>query len=368
MSELGVEAVLCSIGAELPWLTGYEAMPLERPTVLVLPADGEATLVVPRLEAPRVELPPGSGGAGDGGGGCELFSLRPWLDGEDAVRIVADLVGSRRRLAISDRAFAGLLVDLQSALPSATFTRASGVIGPLRAVKDAQEIAALQAAGAAADRVAAALLAGEIGLIGRNEAEVSREIGARLIAEGHARVNFAIVASGPNAASPHHEPGGRVIGPGETVVCDFGGTLHLPGDAGYCSDITRTVVTGPPSGELSELYAVLQSAQAAACRAVAVGVPAEEIDRTGRAIIAEAGYGEQFVHRIGHGIGVEEHEDPYLVQGNAAPLQVGNAFSVEPGIYLDGHMGARIEDILAISPEGVVACNRADHALHVVEA
>jgi Xaa-Pro aminopeptidase len=159
-----------------------------------------------------------------------------------------------------------------------------------------------------------------------------------------------------------------VIGPGETVVCDFGGTLHLPGDAGYCSDITRTVVTGPPSGELSELYAVLQSAQAAACRAVAVGVPAEEIDRTGRAIIAEAGYGEQFVHRIGHGIGVEEHEDPYLVQGNAAPLQVGNAFSVEPGIYLDGHMGARIEDILAISPEGVVACNRADHALHVVEA
>ncbi len=360
MAAAGIDAVLCSIGAELPWLTGYEAMPLERPTVLVLPADGEATLVVPRLEAPRVELP----GSGEG----ELFALRPWLDGEDAVALVAGLVGTRRRLAISDRAFAGLLVDLQSALPAASFTRASSVLGPLRAVKDAQELAALQAAGGVADRVAAALLAGEIGLIGRSEAEVSREIGARLVAEGHTRVNFAIVASGPNAASPHHDPGPRVIGPGETVVCDFGGTLHLPGDAGYCSDITRTVVTGPPSAQLGELYAVLQQAQSEACAAAAPGVPAQQVDRTGRAVIAEAGYGPQFIHRIGHGIGIEEHEDPYLVEGNATPLEVGNAFSVEPGIYLEGRMGARIEDILVIGSDGVVPCNRADHSLHVVEA
>jgi Xaa-Pro aminopeptidase len=356
MAEAGVEALLCSIGADLPWLTGYEAMPLERPTVLVLPADGAATLVVPRLEAPRVE-------ADD-----ELFALRPWLDGEDAVAIVAGLTGGRRRLAISDRAFAGLLVDLQAALPQASFVRTSTVLGPLRALKDPQEVAALQAAGAAADRVAASLLGGEIALVGRSEVEVSREIGARLVAEGHAKVNFAIVASGPNAASPHHAPGTRLIGAGETVVCDFGGTLHLPGDTGYCSDITRTVVTGPPSQELRELYEVLQGAQAAACAAVAPGVRCEEIDRTGRAIIAEAGYGKQFIHRIGHGIGMEEHEDPYLVEGNEALLQVGNAFSVEPGIYLDGRMGARIEDILVVGPDGVVACNEADHSLHVVTA
>jgi len=356
MGAAGIEALLCSIGADLPWLTGYEAMPLERPTVLVLPADGDATLVVPRLEAPRVETDE------------SLFALRPWLDGEDAVALVAGLVGSRNNLAISDRAFAGLLVDLQQALPRARFTRTSTVLGALRAVKDAQEIEALRAAGAAADRVAAALLAGEIALIGRSEADVSRELAARLVAEGHAKSNFAIVASGPNAASPHHEPGARRIGAGETVVCDFGGTLHLPGDTGYCSDITRTVVTGPPGSELRDLYDVLQAAQAAACAAVAPGVRCEEIDRTGRAIIAEAGYGMQFIHRIGHGIGMEEHEDPYLVEGNEAALAVGNAFSVEPGIYLDGRMGARIEDILVIAPEGVVACNEADHNLHVVTA
>jgi Xaa-Pro aminopeptidase len=354
MDAAGVDAVLCSIGADLPWLTGYEAMPLERPTVLVLPADGEATLVVPRLEAPRVEV------------NDELFVLRPWLDGEDAVALVAGLVGGRQHLAISDRAFAGLLVDLQAALPKAAFLRSSSVLGPLRALKDPQEIAALRAAGAAVDRVAAALLSGQIPLIGRREVEVSREIGARLVAEGHAKVNFAIVAGGPNAASPHHEPGERLIGAGETVVCDFGGTLHLPGDTGYCSDITRTVVTGAPSAELRELYEVLQAAQAKACAAVAPGVACEEIDRTGRAIIAEAGYGMQFIHRIGHGIGMEEHEDPYLVEGNEALLEVGNAFSVEPGIYLEGRMGARIEDILVIGPDGVVACNEADHNLHVV--
>jgi len=354
MADAGVDAVLCSLGADLPWLTGYEAMPLERPTVLVLPADGEATLVVPRLEAPRV--------AGDGG----LFSLRPWRDGEDAVGIVAGLVGGRRRLALSDRAFAGLLIDLQAALPAASFARSSSVIGPLRAVKDAEELAALAAAGAAADRVAGALLAGEIRLVGRSEAEVSREIGARLVAEGHARVNFAIVASGPNSASPHHEPSARLIGEGEPVVCDFGGTLHLPDDAGYCSDITRTVVTGEPPARFRELYEVLERAQAAACAAVAAGLACEAVDRTGRQIIAAAGFGEAFVHRIGHGIGIEEHEDPYLVEGNAALLAVGNAFSVEPGIYLEGEMGARIEDILVISPEGVVACNNADHSLHVV--
>lgn len=355
MRALGVDALLLSIGADLPWLTTYEAMPLERLTMLVLPADDEATLVVPRLEAPRVRHDP------------RLFALRAWAETEDPVAIVADLVGARGDLAISDRCWAAPLLALQRTLPHAAWRRASEVTGPLRAVKDAAEVAALQAAGAAADRVAEALLAGEIRLVGRSEREVSDEIAARLRAEGHARANFAIVGAGPHSASPHHEAGDDVIREGDVVVCDFGGTLHLDGDVGYCSDTTRTVVAGAaPAAEFAELYEVLQEAQAAACRAAVVGTPCSEVDRTGRAIIEAAGWGDAFIHRIGHGIGIEEHEDPYLVAGNGEPLAAGHAFSVEPGIYLAGRYGARIEDILVATAEGPLACNASDHSLRVV--
>ncbi|MCU1490359.1 MAG: putative dipeptidase [Acidimicrobiaceae bacterium] len=371
MAEQDVDALLLSLGADLPWLTGYEAMPLERPTVLVLPLDAEPTLVVPRLEAPRVEADE------------RLFSLRPWDELEDPVGVVASLVGARRRLAVSDRAWASLLLELQRALPEADWRPASAVVGPIRAVKDAEEIAALAAAGAAADRVADALLAGEIPLVGRTEADVSGEITRRLLAEGHSKVGFAIVGSGPNAASPHHEPGARVIGRGETVVCDFGGTFRLggtpaipaaagdkPGTSGpgYCSDTTRTVITGEPSAEVLDCYRVLQAAQAAAVAAVRPGVTAEAVDRAAREPITEAGFGELFVHRTGHGIGVEEHEAPWIVEGNAAPLEEGNAFSVEPGIYVPGRFGARIEDIVVVTSDGVRSLNTSDHSLHVVEA
>ena len=355
MAAAQVEALVLSLGADLPWLTGYEAMPLERPTVLVVPVDAPATLVVPRLEAPRVDEEP------------RLFGLRPWGETDDPVALVAAAVGGRRRLAVSDRCWASLLLDLQATLPGATWRRASGVTGPLRAVKDDAELASLAAAGAAADVVSAALLAGDIRLVGRSEAAVSEEIGARLRAEGHVRVNFAIVGSGPNAASPHHEPGERRIGPGETVVCDFGGTFSLDGDVGYCSDTTRTVVTGPPEAELAELYAVLAEAQEAAVQAVRPGVACEEIDAVGRRRIAEAGFGERFIHRIGHGIGLEEHEDPYLVEGNGTPIVAGHAFSIEPGIYLSGRLGARIEDIVVATAGGCRRLNAADRSLHVVD-
>jgi Xaa-Pro aminopeptidase len=356
MAVAGLEALVLSLGADLPWLSGYEAMPLERPTVLVLPVDDPPTLVVPRLEAPRVDDDP------------RLFRLQPWGESEDPLAMVADALGRRRRLAISDRCWASLLLGLQVAVPQASWRRASAVTGPLRSVKDPEEVATLAAAGAAADAVSAALLAGEIALVGRTEAAVSEEIGARLRAGGHARVNFAIVASGPNAASPHHEPGERRIGPGETVVCDFGGTFRLGDDVGYCSDTTRTVVTGEPGAELVELYAVLAEAQEAAVAAVRPGVPCEEIDAVGRRRITAAGQGERFVHRIGHGIGIEEHEDPYLVEGNATPLVEGHVFSVEPGIYLPGRMGARIEDIVVATAGGPRRLNRADRSLRVVDA
>jgi Xaa-Pro aminopeptidase len=245
---------------------------------------------------------------------------------------------------------------------------ASSVTSPVRAVKDPSEVAALRAAGAAADRVASVLQSGGIALVGRTEAEVSAEIGTLLLQEGHHRVNFAIVGSGPNAASPHHDAGERVILRGETVVCDFGGTYSLDGEVGYCSDITRTVVTGEPTTEVRNCYDALQSAQEAAVAAARAGVTAEHVDSVARGIITEAGYGEQFVHRTGHGIGIEAHEDPYLVSGNREVLAPGHAFSVEPGIYLPGRFGMRLEDIVIIDDDGAPdPLNNVDHSLVVVD-
>jgi Xaa-Pro aminopeptidase len=352
MRQRDVDMLLLSVGADLPWLTGYTAMPLERLTLLVLPDEGEAVLVVPELEAPRVVPRP------------ELFTIRPWSETENPVSVVTGLVGrSRRRLALSDRTWATFLLALQVELPRSTWTLASRVTGPLRAVKDADEVAALRRAATAADRAATDLVTGQIPLIGRTEAEVSREVGDRLVEEGHQSVNFAIVGSGPNSASPHHEPGGRVIGPGEAVVCDFGGTFD-----GYCSDITRTVFTGSPPDEFRDLYAVLMGAQAAAVDAARVGTPCQEVDGVARDLITDGGYGPQFIHRTGHGIGLEEHEDPYLVGGNRDPLAAGHAFSVEPGIYVAGQWGARIEDIVVATEAGPDSLNQVDHALAVVEA
>lgn len=351
MSSAGVDALLLSLGADLPWLSGYEAMPLERLTMLVVPSDAPATLVVPRLEAPRVE-------ADD-----EVFAVRAWSEHEDPVAIVAGLVGARASLAVSDRTWATFVLGLQAALPAASWSRASSVTGPLRAVKDAAEIFALAAASAAADRVASSLLGGAIPLIGRSEAEVSADIGRRLVDEGHQRVNFAIVGSGPNSASPHHEPGARRIAVGDAVVCDFGGTM-----GGYCSDITRTVFTGTPPALFVELYDVLEAAQAASVESARVGTSCEAVDAAARDRIAAAGFGDAFIHRTGHGIGLEEHEDPYIVAGNSVALVAGHTFSVEPGIYLEGRFGARIEDIVVATTAGPQPLNQADHRLNVVEA
>jgi Xaa-Pro aminopeptidase len=356
MAEQGVDVLLLSVGPELPWLCGYEAMPLERLTMLVVPAGGDATLVVPQLEAPRVREQPG------------VFALQPWGETEDPVGLVAGLVGPAATLAIGDRTWARFVVDLQHALPRARLERAAGVVGPLRAVKDEAEVGALRRAADAADRVAHQLQTGEVPLVGRTEAEVSADLGRRLVAEGHSRVNFAIVAAGENAASPHHDPGARVIGPGEVVLCDFGGTMPDEHGVGYCSDITRCVHTGPVPAELADLYAVLSEAQAAGVAAARVGVPAEQVDAAARRVIAAAGHGDHFVHRTGHGIGVEEHEDPYIVDGNPTELVAGHAFSIEPGIYVPGRWGARLEDIVVATDAGPDALNAADHALVVVDA
>src|ERR1035437_9010790 len=252
-------------------------------------------------------------------------------------------------------------------VPMAAFQETDLVL--VFAIKDAFELEALRAASGAAYRVAAMLQRGDIRLIGRREADVSNDISTLLVAEGHERVNFAIVGSGPNAASPHHEPGSRIIGPNETVVCDFGGTLSLDGEVGYCSDITRTVVTGAPSDDILDCYEVLLESQQTAVASARAGVSAEAVDAVARSIIDDAGYGDLFIHRTGHGIGIEEHEDPYLVAGNDELLRPGNAFSVEPGIYASGRFGMRLEDIVIITEDGnPESLNTVDHALVVVEA
>ncbi len=355
MADQGIDVLILSVGADLPYFCGYEAMPLERLTMLVVPRDGDASLVVPALEAPRVVERPG------------VFEVVPWSDGGDAVALVAGLVGAADTAAVGDQTWAGFLVDLTSAMPGTRFVRASEVTAPIRSVKDAAEVEALRAAGAAVDRIAAEIQAGRVPLVGRTEADVAGDVAARIREEGHHRVNFVIVASGPNAASPHHDPGDRVIRSGEGVLFDFGGTMADDAGVGYCSDITRCVHTGEPDPGFAELYEVVAAAHAAGVAAATVGTPCQDVDAAARAVIEDAGHGEWFIHRTGHGIGVEAHEHPNLVEGNATPLVAGHAFSVEPGVYVPGRWGARLEDILVAAPDGPDPMNRADHRLAVVD-
>jgi Xaa-Pro aminopeptidase len=346
MADQGVDTLLLSVGHDLPYLTGYHAMPLERLTMLVVPRDGAATLVIPRLEAPRVVEQPG------------VFDLMPWSETDDPTDLVADLARGARTVAVGDQMWARFLVELLPKLDDAEYRRAVDVVGPMRMVKDAAEVEALAAAGAVVDAIASELQAGQIRLVGRTEAEVSADLSARIVAGGHDKVNFAIVAAGENAASPHHHAGSRVIREGEIVLCDFGGTM-----AGYCSDTTRCVFTGDVAPDVAEAYEVLHEAQQAAVLAATVGTPCEDVDRAARSVIAAAGFGEYFVHRTGHGIGMEEHEDPYIVEGNRRPLEPGHAFSIEPGIYVPGRWGMRLEDIVVATADGPLPLNRSDHRL-----
>jgi Xaa-Pro aminopeptidase len=358
-AEHGFDATLVAVGPDLRYLTAYEAMPLERLTMLVVVPNGPPTIVVPRLER----------GAAQEGLRTEV-AIAPWDELDDPYRVVTGLVrlpaGRAARIAVSDTLWAAHVLRLQDAFPGARFEPASPVLRDLRMIKDADEITLLRLAAHAADRVVAQIAAGR--LVGRTEAEVAREVKDRLLAEGHDTALFAIVGSGPNSASPHHEASGRVIEAGEPIVLDIGGTL-----GGYGSDITRTLwVTGGdpvngPDERFRHLFGVLHGAQAAATRAVRPGVACEEIDASARRPIDAEGYGEAFFHRTGHGIGLEGHEDPYLIAGNQLPLREGMAFSVEPGIYLPGEYGARIEDIVVCGPGGPIVLNEAPHELYVVE-
>jgi Xaa-Pro aminopeptidase len=350
LAERDLDALLVGPSPDLRWLVGYNAPPLERLTLLVVPADGEPSLVVPTLEAARAA----ASGAGDH---AEIVT---WDEHEDPVAIVEGRTRPATRLAVGDHLWATFLLQLQAALPDARWVRGSSVTGPLRARKAPEEIEALRAAGEAIDAVHARVP--ELLSAGRTEREVGRDI-ADLVNEGHDEMNFVIVASGPNGASPHHEARGRRISRGDTVVVDIGGTLD-----GYCSDSTRNYSIGGPTEDYVRLHEVLEVAQQAGVDVVAPGVPAETVDEACRRAIVAAGHGDHFIHRTGHGIGVEAHEEPYIVAGNRTELAPGMAFSVEPGIYVPDRYGARIEDIVVVTDDGVERLNHRPRELLEVGA
>ncbi|HUP18282.1 MAG TPA: Xaa-Pro peptidase family protein [Acidimicrobiia bacterium] len=342
MERHEVDGLLLSSGADLPYFTAYEAMPLERLTMLVVPLTTDPTLVVPELEAPRVKPGP--------------FEIRPWAETEDPIDIVGDLCQGCTSIAIGDPTWSVFLLGLQAKLPTAAFRSATPITRTLRAKKDSREVEFLRRAAAGADRVSAHLAG--LKFSGHTEQEISRLVTRMTLEEDHDQALFWIVASGPNSASPHHEPTDRVIEPGDLVVVDFGGKHR-----GYCSDTTRTFSVGEPNAQQVEVHAAVRAAQEAATAAVAPGVSAEEIDQIARRTITDAGYGDYFIHRTGHGIGLEGHEHPYLVEGNSEKLEPGMCFSIEPGIYLPDRFGVRIEDIVTVTDVGVESLNQANRAL-----
>jgi Xaa-Pro aminopeptidase len=338
----GFDALLVTPGADLRYLTGYDALPLERLTCLVLPASGEPHLVVPALEVPAAQASPV----------CGLgVQITPWQETEDPVAVVTRILGKVTTVAVDDHMWAEKVLSFRAAMPEARQVLAGPVLRTLRMRKSPAETQELRSAAAAIDRVHARMA--QWLRVGRTEREVGRDIADAIISEGHARVDFVIVASGPNGASPHAEVSDRVIEAGDPVVVDIGGTT----EAGYCSDETRTYSLGDPPAEFSDYFAVLLSAQLAACEHARPGVSAESVDAVGRDLITAAGYGEAFMHRTGHGIGLETHEEPYIVAGNSTVLEPGMAFSIEPGIYLPGRHGARIEDIVTITEDGCERLN-----------
>jgi Xaa-Pro aminopeptidase len=356
-AELGIDLLVVTPGSDLRYLSGYSALALERLTALVVPRRGEPLLVVPRLEAPMVAAGPA---------GALGLDVLAWDETDDpfarlAAEATARLGVVPTRVAVGARTWAEHALGVQRALPGSVLELASPVVDRLRMVKSPAEVEELAAAGAAIDRVHARMA--EWLRVGRTEAEVGADIAAAILAEGHVAVDFTIVGSGPNGASPHHELSSRRIEEGDVVVVDIGGETAT----GYRSDSTRTYAVGrPPGGEVAEWYAVLQAAQEAATAAVRPGVPCEAVDAAARELIADAGWGEHFLHRTGHGIGLDSHEAPYIVAGNALPLVAGMAFSIEPGIYLEGRCGARIEDIVVCTDDGVRVLNERPRDLAVL--
>ena len=349
-ADAGLTGVLVTPGPDLFYFTGYRPTAItERITLLALQAGREPVMIVPRLERPDAEPAPGVAGV----------SLVDWADGSDPYAATARLLDPGGRYAISDSAWAMHVLALQGALPQSSYVSMTGALPMLRAVKDADELERLTAAGAAADATFEQIVLERFA--GRREREIGGRLAELLRGHGHSAVDFTVVGSGPNGANPHHEMGERTIVEGDMVVLDFGGIQD-----GYGSDTTRTVHVGEPGDEEREVFEVVRRAQQAAFEAVRPGIACQEIDRVARAVITDAGYGEYFIHRTGHGIGMTTHEPPYMVEGENQPLVPGMCFSIEPGVYLPGRFGVRIEDIVAVTEQGGRRLNNTSREMHIV--
>ncbi|GAA3377003.1 aminopeptidase P family protein [Streptomyces sannanensis] len=350
-AEAGFAGVLVAPGPDMAYLTGYRPpADTERLTLLVIAAGQDPVLVVPTLEAPDAEK----------AAGAAALTLRDWTDGKDPYAVTAPLLDAAGRFAVSDNAWAMHLLGLQQRLPGTSYVSLTQGLPMLRAVKDQAELARLEAAGAAADATYEEIL--KVRFAGRKETDVAADLAGLLKQFGHSQVDFTVVGSGPNGANPHHEAGDRVIGRGDMVVLDFGGLKD-----GYGSDTTRTVHVGEPTEEEQHIHNVVRAAQQAGFDAVRPGAACQDVDRAAREVIASAGYGEHFIHRTGHGIGVTTHEPPYMIEGEEQPLVPGMCFSIEPGIYLPGRFGVRIEDIVTVTENGGRRFNNTPREMAVVE-
>ena len=347
----GLAGVLVAPGPDMVHLTGYRpTADTERLTLLVLRAGHDPVLVVPALEAADAERAVGA----------PALTLRDWTDAANPYALAAGLLDAEGRFGISDNAWALHLLALHALLPDTSYASLTEALPMLRAVKDAAELERLAAAGAAADATYEEIL--KVRFAGRRESEVAADLAGLLTEHGHSQVDFTVVGSGPNGANPHHEAGDRTIEGGDMVVLDFGGLKH-----GYGSDTSRTVHVGEPTAEEQRVHDVVREAQEAGCRAVRPGVACQEIDRAARAVITEFGYGERFIHRTGHGIGVTTHEPPYMIEGEEQPLVPGMCFSVEPGVYLPGRFGVRIEDLVTVPGDGGRRLNTTPRDMAIVE-
>ncbi len=354
MARQGVDWLIVAPSSDLVYLMGYPAHASERLTALNVPqAGGEPFVVVPRLEAPRLterhDL-------------LEILDLRVWDETESPVALLARGLGDPRgkTIAVSDQMWSGFLLKLQEALPGARFVNAEGVIKELRQIKGEDEIACLREAGRLTDEVWEEFVATTT-LAGKTENEAGQILAGLMARRGLGAPAFMIVASGPGSASPHYLTSDKIIREGEAVVFDFGGNI-----AGYKSDITRTVHVGEPSEEFRHVYAIVDAARQRTYEAVRPGLPCEEVDGVARGVITEGGYGEYFIHRVGHGLGLDTHEEPYMVGGNRTPLRAGMVFSDEPGIYLPGKFGIRIEDTVLCTESGGELLNNARRDLIVM--
>jgi len=338
--------------SNMRYLSGFYDEPGERMLFLLVPTIGQSTFLVPELYEQQVSQV------------CPFIHVRAWKDLEDPRTLLGESLtaGGRRpaRVLVDDGMWASFYLMLQSVLPDAQFSLASRIMGTLRMEKSGEEIGLLRKAGSIADRAFEALIGTSIE--GMTEISLAARIEETMRNNGAEGIAFeTLVASGPNSALPHHRAGGRKIRSGDVVVLDYGCRV-----GGYCSDITRTVVCGNPSEEVRQVYRIVQEAQETAVQGILPGIEAQMVDRLARGVIEKSGYGKQFIHRTGHGIGIDVHEDPYMVEGNTLKLQEGMSFSVEPGIYLEGKFGIRIEDIVVVRGKKADRINGSTHELQLL--